>query len=184
MLNDRCVRSFAAALARKNTDVHHDVDDVRAVGAGVRVEFEVEGAVSRPFGIARDLPDFSGAHTVANRIYGISDDDAGATASDAPAQPSTVGERKSESHAAQAAPNFEGGDKRAGGRSQEDIPEALTDEQIAAMSQQEAMAEYSKRRSLSRTRTDLTQEVKQRLLDEAEKCRARAVEAKKEAPSS
>ena len=36
MHNERCVRSFAAAHARKNTDVRHDVDDVHAVRAGVR----------------------------------------------------------------------------------------------------------------------------------------------------
>ena len=180
------VNRFVAALNGSGVFDNADIRRYEAVGAGVRVEFEVEGAIARPFGIARDVPDFSGAHTVAHKIYGLSVDEEGASVT---GQSGTASGDSSPSDAAaskdrQSAPTFEGSEKRGAGRSQEDIPAALTDEEIAAMTHQQAMAEYSKRRSLSRTRTDLTAEVKQRLLDEAEKCRARAQEAKKETPSS
>ncbi len=181
------VNRFVAALNGSGVFENADIRRYEAVSAGVRIEFEIEGLVVRPFGIARGLHDYSGANTVANHIYGISDDAQASESAAQLAQQSTdSADEASKGNASsngtrQSAPTFEGGAKRGAGRSAEDIPPPLTDDEITAMNQLEAMAAYGKRKNLARSRTDLTPEVTQRLLDEAQKCRDRAEEAKKEA---
>ena len=185
------VNRYVANLNESGVFTRADIRRYEAVGPGVRDEFEVEGLVARPYGTARGLPDFSGPRTVAHQIYGVEPDGEAsgaaspsssiARADSSKAQPADAVDAERRSR--QSAPTFDGGERRAGGRSAEDIPGPLTDDEIAAMNQQTAFAEYTKRRRLARSRTDLTQEVRDRLLDEADKCRARAVEAKKESSS-
>lgn len=150
-------------------------------------EFQLDGQVAAPLFSARRAFDFgSKGNTLFDRLYKTSDTAASgstpaSTDSSSGAPPSAPGRgsdeavarpRRSDNERAAADAAAERDRSRARPPSASAIPEPLTDEAIAKMDADTAMKEWTGRKKAA-AKADLDAAIKQRLLEEAEKCKAR-----------
>lgn len=160
-LNDSGV--FASATIDRTQD-----------GDGGGVEFDLTVAISHPYGTAKGLDDFA-TQPLAQRLYG---DRAiaslGENGIDGAALPA--------SSAAERAKNASGAPERSvrPEPSAAAIPPALTDADIAGFDAKTAMKQWTERQKASK-QPGLEAAIRDRLKDEAEKCRQRMLAARKEA---
>ncbi len=144
------------------------------------LEFDLSGRVGQPFAQAKGIEDFS-TNTLARRLYGERADLI--PASDAGSAPAPSGRAAGRDSAAPARSRAEPAAPSGASRAAEPPPAALSDDQIAAMDASTAMKEWTSRLRASK-QPGLDETTKQRLAEEAEKCRARMQAARREGGSS
>ncbi len=164
-----------------NTGVFSEAAIDRTQGAEAGgVEFDLSARVVRPYSDAKGTEDFSN-QTLAQRLYGA---DANSTNPDregaGPPEPSTSASSAAESGPGDSAPSAPRERSSRPAAKPTEVPDAITDEEIAKLDASAAMKQWTSRQKASK-QTGLDAATRDRLKAEAEKCRARMQAARKEA---
>jgi hypothetical protein len=143
---------------------------------GDAVEFQLQARVASALTSASKLEDYAKV-PLAVRLYGERATTSGTTRSSDPTATSAVSQTPTESDrsSASSGPASRPDRTRSSTRASSEPPAPLTDEQIAKMDRATAMKEWTSRKAAATKETDAA--IKQRLIEESEKCRARMQEA-------
>lgn len=139
------------------------------------VEFDLSARVVRPYSDAKGIEDFA-KQTLSQRLYGT--DAVNSEREGVPAE-TTSASNRSESGSADAAPAAPRPRSARPAAKPVEIPEPISDEEIAKLDASAAMKQWTSRQKASK-QTGINPAMRDRLKDEAEKCRARMQAARKE----
>lgn len=147
------------------------------------IEFELSARVTRPHADAKGLDDYA-ERSLSQRLYG---NDAQNTAPTSASAADSGPRARRDVKVAEDEPSSAPSEDRAAARRRSenapkppDTPEPITDEQIAVLDASAAMKEWTARQRASK-QTDIDASTRDRLKSEADKCRQRMLDARKEA---
>lgn len=163
------VNQLQARLNESGVFAEASIDRTQKSPDSASVEFDASTRIVRPHTPARGLEDFA-ERTLAQRLYG-----------DRATNDLPVGAGRAEGRTDRLAASAPAADRQRASRAEPkpaDIPPPITDEQIRSLDATAAMKEWTNRQKASK-QSGLDAATRDRLKDEAEKCRARMLEARR-----